>query len=83
MTKLLESIFGASWRTTVFGLVQLIVGTALNYYQSLAVTAVFDWKVFGGQVLLALAMFFTKDGKVTGGTIAATPEAVERVDSAK
>ena len=69
MTALLTSIFGANWRTSLFGVLQLVVGTAVNYYQSLAPGAAFDWKTLAGQVVVAIALLLTKDANVTGGTI--------------
>lgn len=80
MTKILESIFGANWRTSVFGIVQLLAGTFYNYYQTLNGSA-FDWKLFGMQLIAAFALFLTKDSKVTGGTVPATVEAEERTDT--
>lgn len=66
----MTSIFGASWRTTLFGLVQLLAGTAVNYMQSLEAGASFNWSVFSMQAIVAVLSFITKDGKVTGGVVA-------------
>ena len=86
MTALLTSIFGASWRTTVVGLLQLAIGTGLNYYQSLAPGATFDTHVLIVQIGIALLAFFTKDGQVHGGTIPTgttpTPEATAQAVAA-
>ena len=61
MTALLTSIFGASWRTTVVGLLQLAIGTGLNYYQSLAPGAKFDTHVLIVQI--GIARFWRPHGK--------------------
>ena len=86
MTALLSSIFGANWRTSLFGVLQLVVGTAVNYYQSLAPGAAFDWKTLAGQVVVAIALLLTKDANVTGGTIPSgttpTPEATAQAVAA-
>ena len=81
MNKIMSSIFGASWRTSLFGVIQLLAGTTVNYIQSLN-GGVFSWTVFGMQAALAILSFLSKDGQVTGGSKPATPEAAVRVDSA-
>jgi hypothetical protein len=69
MTTFLTSILGASWRTTLFGIIQLVAGTFVNYMQSLGAGAKFNWSIFSMQVVMAGALALTKDSKVTGGTI--------------
>jgi hypothetical protein len=70
MNNFMTSIFGASWRTTLFGIIQLLAGTAVNYIQSLEPNATFNWSAFAMQAMVALLAFLSKDGKVTGGTVA-------------
>ena len=72
MSTFFTSILGANWRTSLFGLLQLVAGTAVNYIQSLTPGSAFDWKVFGSQVLIAALSLLSKDANVTGGTVQAT-----------
>jgi hypothetical protein len=70
MNALFTSWFGASWRTTLFGVIQLLAGTALNYLQSLTPGDTFNWTFFSMQVLVAVLALMSKDKEVHGGTIA-------------
>ena len=72
MNTFLVSIFGDNWRTTLFGVLQFVAGTAYNYIQSLDPGAVFDWKIFATQLIVALLALISKDATVTGGTVKAT-----------
>lgn len=64
-----------NWRTTFIGcLIAVIVAV-----QPLLTTGQVDWKQVGFAALIALFGFISKDAKVTGGTIAQTPEAQKRI----
>ena len=76
MSALLVSIFGDNWRTSLFGILQFVAGTAYNYIQSLQPGAAFDWHVFIGQVLVAGLALLSKDAKVTGGAVQAKASGV-------
>lgn len=71
MTAFLVSVFGDNWRTTLFGLVQLIAGTAVNVIQSMPEGSAFNWSVFVSQCLVTILSFIAKDSKVTGGKVQA------------
>jgi hypothetical protein len=71
MQNFLESLLGSNWRTSLFGIIQFIAGQAYNYIQSLAPGATFDWKIFIGQLMVAILALLAKDSKVTGGSIEA------------
>jgi hypothetical protein len=91
MNALFTSWFGASWRTTLLGIVQFVAQLVYNYMQSLTPGASWDWKVFGSSAFLAILGFLSKDKEVHGGTIASgeTPTAIDTakataiVDAAK
>ena len=72
MNTFLVSIFGDNWRTTLFGVLQFVAGTAYNYIQSLDPGAAFDWKIFTTQLIVAILALISKDATVTGGTVKAT-----------
>ncbi len=71
MTAFLVKIFGDNWRTSLFGVLQFVAGTAYNYIQSLAPGATFDYHVFFSQLLIAGLALIAKDAKVTGGKVQA------------
>ena len=85
MTK----IFGANWRTSVFGGGALLFGglsTQPDLFSFLTPEHA-AW-IMGVSKLLAyifgtLFVFACKDGKVTGGTVPSTLEAVKRVEDEK
>lgn len=79
MINFLISIFGANYRLRLIALLQLLAVTGWSYFTSLAPGATFDWKTFGTSLIGAVILFFTKGSNVTGGTVAATPEAEARV----
>ena len=70
MQTLLANTFGANWRTSLFGIIQFVAGQAYNYIQSLSPEATFDWKIFFGQLMVAVLALLAKDSNVTGGTVA-------------
>lgn len=72
MQTFLVKVFGDNWRTTLFGIIQFVAGTAYNYIQSLDAGAFFDWRIFGTQMIVALLALLSKDSKVTGGSVQAT-----------
>lgn len=50
------------WRTTVFGLLQLILGTLYNYLTSIVGGVLqFNWEVFVLQLLIAITFGLMKD----------------------
>lgn len=67
-----------SWKTTVLGILTILgalipAGIALLKGQSPDLTAL--WPA----VIAGFGLIFAKDAAVTGGTVAATPEATTRV----
>jgi hypothetical protein len=66
MVNILISIFGASWKTSLVGVVQLVCGTVANYLQSLQPGAIFDYKLLSIQIIVAILSFLSKDHDVSG-----------------
>lgn len=64
-----------NWRTSLIGcLIAIVVAV-----QPMITTGLIDWKQIGFAALIAAFGFISKDANVTGGTVAATPEAQARV----
>lgn len=87
MTKLLENIFGSSWRTSLLGWI-FTVSTALSSSQNTLIDIGFSpdtvLKIKNIAAFIAFisggaAFQNTKDKNVTGGSIPATREAVIRI----
>ncbi len=79
MNKLMTSILGANWRTSLLGIIGAI-GTAIwPIIQNGAV----DPKSLLVAAGIAAWGFISKDAKVTGGTMPATTEAATRTGAGK
>jgi len=78
MTNVLISIFGASYKLRLIGLLMAI----FIAIQPLIAGNAIDWKQVGAAVMLAVLTFLQKGAQVTGGSVAATPEAAARITDA-
>lgn len=67
-----------SWKTTVLGLLSAFVAAMQTYNDGSITAGIQDPKVQMA-LLVALIGILSKDYNVTGGTVAATPEAATRV----
>ena len=65
-----------NWRTTLFGGLAALCGGATSIFPQYTPILVPLASVFG-----AICALFMKDAAVTGGTVAATPEAAVRVET--
>ena len=65
-----------NWKTTLFGGLASLCGGATQFLPQFSPVLVPLAAVFG-----AVCALFMKDANVTGGTVAATPEAAVRVDA--
>lgn len=89
ITSYLSSLFGANWRTSIFGLLALIFG-GMSTQQDLLDFLTVDHATWSRGLCRLLAficasifVFVTKDSKVTGGSVASTPEAISRLANGK
>lgn len=69
-----------SWKTTALGITTIItaVSAAVTQFVQGGFAAV-SFEVLITTVMIGVGLIFAKDSAVTGGTIAATPEAAKRV----
>ena len=89
ITNYLSSLLGANWRTSMFGLLALIFG-GMSTQQELLDFLTVDHAAWSRGLCRLLAficasifVFVAKDSKVTGGSIASTPEAISRLTESK
>ena len=69
LSLLMQSWFGASWRTTVIGCGSAILWTISPIIQTGDFNLHRDYPILIKSSLLAAFSFVVKDAKVTGGTI--------------
>lgn len=71
--------FFTNWKTTSTGILA-IAGAIVGLVFAPVITAPIVMTAITGGVV-GIGLIFAKDGNVTGGTTAATPEAKDRVES--
>ena len=80
MLELLKRLLGASWITTVLGWVAAALGVSAAGWTKPDGTI--NWMAVGLGILVAAFARMTKQSNVTGGSVPATLEAVNRIQTA-
>jgi hypothetical protein len=68
-------------KTTISAVIGLaiVIGTAVQALIDGNPATNPDWGAVGGAIMACIGLIFAKDSNVTGGTVAATPEAAARI----